>query len=82
MANDAAQALAALDQALAQAPAPAPALLATTTRHLTALRRAAPATPHLNAIISVIMAGQFPLGPVPWDELRKAREWLAGIERE
>jgi hypothetical protein len=34
---------------------------------------------HVNAIISVVMAGHFPLGPVPWDELRKARSWLADV---
>ncbi len=32
---------------------------------------------HVNAIISVVMAGHFPLGPIPWDELHKARDWLA-----
>ena len=32
---------------------------------------------HVNAVISVILAGHFPLGDVPWPELVKARAWLA-----
>jgi hypothetical protein len=37
---------------------------------------------HVNAIISVILAGHFPLGGVPWDDLDKARAWLAGLVAE
>lgn len=32
---------------------------------------------HVNAVISVVLAGHFPLGGVPWDEIAKARDWLA-----
>ena len=32
---------------------------------------------HINAVISVVLAGHFPLGSVPWDEIAKARGWLA-----
>ncbi len=37
---------------------------------------------HVNAIISVVLAGHFPLGAVPWDELDKARAWLADIAED
>lgn len=36
---------------------------------------------HLNAIISVVLGGHYPLGQVPWDELQKARSWLEDIVR-
>jgi hypothetical protein len=32
---------------------------------------------HINAVISVVLAGHFPLGSVPWEEIAKARDWLA-----
>ena len=31
----------------------------------------------LNSILSMVMAGHFPLGEPPWDEIRKTRGWLA-----
>ncbi len=31
---------------------------------------------HVNAVISLLMAGHFPLGELPWGELHKARGWL------
>lgn len=34
---------------------------------------------HLNAVLSVVAAMHFPLGDIPWDELEKARDWLAGL---
>ena len=34
---------------------------------------------HVNAVISVVLAGHFPLGAVPWAELQKARGWLADL---
>ncbi|HEV7440112.1 MAG TPA: hypothetical protein VGN94_10890 [Methylobacterium sp.] len=34
---------------------------------------------HLNGVISVVLAGHFPLGDVPWGELDKAREWLNAL---
>lgn len=33
----------------------------------------------VNAVISSVLAAQFPLGEVPWAELEKARAWLADI---
>ena len=33
----------------------------------------------VNAIISVVLAVHFPLGEIPWDELEKARSWLADL---
>ena len=36
----------------------------------------------VNAVISVVLAAQFPIGEVPWDELKKARDWLAAILEE
>jgi hypothetical protein len=35
----------------------------------------------VNAVISVAMAAEFPIGEVPWDELEKARGWLDEIVR-
>jgi hypothetical protein len=37
---------------------------------------------HVNAVISVVLAGHFPLGAVPWDELDRARTWLADLAAE
>src|SRR3954471_4019515 len=34
---------------------------------------------HVNAVISVVLGVHFPLGSVPWDELEKARGWLAKL---
>ena len=34
---------------------------------------------HLNAVISVVAGTHFPLGATPWDELEKARGWLAAL---
>ena len=33
----------------------------------------------LNAVISVVIGGHYPVGPVPWPHLEKAREVLAKI---
>ena len=33
----------------------------------------------VNAVVSVVMAAEFPVGEVPWDELAKARDWLDAI---
>ena len=33
----------------------------------------------VNAIISVVLAGHFPLGEVPWKDLKLARDWLADL---
>ncbi|MEA1833102.1 hypothetical protein U8607_13530 [Methylobacterium durans] len=34
---------------------------------------------HLNGVLSVVLAGHFPLGDVPWSELDKARGWLSDL---
>ena len=33
----------------------------------------------LNAVLSAVMGGHFPLGPVPWPHLQKARDSLAEL---
>jgi hypothetical protein len=37
---------------------------------------------HVNAVISVVLGVHFPLGDLPWDELAKARDWLARLADE
>lgn len=34
---------------------------------------------HANAVLSVVVAIQFPAGAIPWDELVAARRWLADL---
>ena len=34
---------------------------------------------HVNAVISTVLAGHFPLGSIPWHEIELARSWLAEI---
>lgn len=41
-----------------------------------------PALERINAVISVVMAIQFPIGEVRWAELEKARGWLDGVLRD
>ncbi|RYC31692.1 hypothetical protein D3273_12505 [Lichenibacterium minor] len=41
-----------------------------------------PTLERLNAVVSVVMAAEFPIGEIPWDELSKARDWLDAILRE
>lgn len=36
----------------------------------------------LNAVLSVVLGSHFPLGETPWDELDKARDWLASLVAE
>ncbi len=33
----------------------------------------------VNAVISIVLACHFPLDTLPWNELEKARDWLAEI---
>ncbi len=87
------QALATLDDILRAKPTADPQLFSNCTQglstlrdHLIAEQRTTPPTPadrtrlaHVNAIISVVLAGHFPLGPIPWDELGKARAWLQAV---
>ncbi len=76
-------ALAALDTILAQEPEPDQDLFSKCIHCLSVFRNglieAGDRThlEHVNAVISVVMAGHFPLGSLPWDELHKARAWLA-----
>ena len=34
---------------------------------------------HVNSVLTVVLGVHFPLGAIPWDELEKARAWLAEI---
>ena len=84
--SEAADALRRLDEILAQRPKPEQHLYSYCTERLTALRDRMIETgadrarlAHVNAIISVVMAGHFPLGAVPWEELQKARGWLSEL---
>ncbi len=86
MASDTGKAaLAALDTILAQEPEPDQDLFSKTIRCLSVFRNALIETgqrthlAHVNAVISVVMAGHFPLGKLPWEELHKARGWLAEV---
>lgn len=36
----------------------------------------------INAVISVTMAAEFPIGEVPWGELERARDWLDALLRD
>lgn len=33
----------------------------------------------LNAVLGVVLGAHFPIGETPWEELEKARGWLAGL---
>ena len=41
-----------------------------------------PALERVNAVISVVLAAEFPIGEMPWGELCKARGWLDAILNE
>jgi hypothetical protein len=89
-------ALAELDKALAAKPRVDGHTLSAAAHHLSLLRdsiavrqRDAGPNPdsrrrleHVNAVISVVLGVHFPLGNVPWDELEKARGWLAKLADE
>lgn len=95
MANEAPAhaALAELDKALAAKPHAEGHTFSTTAHELSLLRNRMAARQrelgptaesrrrleHVNAVISVVLAGHFPLGAVPWPELEKARAWLAAL---
>ena len=36
----------------------------------------------VNAVISTVLAGHFPIGPIPWPEIEKARAMFAEIVAE
>jgi hypothetical protein len=82
------EALAAVDKALAEKPHKEGHTFSAAARSLCVVRDSLSARPkndplrhrwlgHINAVISVVLAGHFPLGSVPWDEIAKARDWLA-----
>ena len=33
----------------------------------------------INAVMSVILAAEFPIGEIPWEEVDKARSWLVDV---
>ncbi len=87
------EALAELDRALAAKPHAEGHTFSMAALHLSQLRdrmaaeqrergadvRSRRRLEHLNAVISVVLAGHFPLGAVPWAELQRARGWLAEL---
>ena len=91
MAEDQAQeALAALDKAIAHKPRRDDADFAAALEHLCKLRDVLLAQARqgvasreqlgqVNALISVVLAGHFPLGSAPWPEIERARGVLAGM---
>ncbi len=84
-------ALASLDKAIAHKPRKNDPDFAAATEHLCKLRdmllaevRQGKAASRVrlgqvNALISVVLAGHFPLGSVPWPEVERARGVLAGM---
>jgi hypothetical protein len=93
--HEADAALAALDKVLAEKPDKIGYDFSVTMKHLSAFHagvaaRARTATAEadqarlrrLNGVISAIYAGHFPLGPVPWEAVQKAREALAALVQE
>lgn len=81
--------MAALDDALRQRPHADPVAFGAAARNLVALRDQVCGEPagalrrkrldHVNAVLSMVLAGHFPLGPVPWHEIAAARAWLADV---
>lgn len=33
----------------------------------------------VNAVLSLVLAGHFPLGDAPWDDIKKGRDWLSEL---
>ena len=85
-------ALAALDEALRQKPHADQDAFSAAARGVASFRdhiSAEPPSParrhrldHVNAVMSMVLAGHFPLGPIQWDEIAAARDWLAELVRE
>jgi len=87
-----AKALASMDKAIAAAPERDGYAFSDAVIQLSAVRdevaaRDGRGTPELrqrlttiNAVLSMILAGHFPLGDPPWDEIKKARGWLADLQ--
>lgn len=87
-----ARALVALDQAIAAAPERDGAAFSDAATQLGEVRDAVAARDSrdtadkrqrltkLNAVLSLVLSGHFPLGTPPWDEIKKARGWLAELQ--
>jgi hypothetical protein len=88
----AAKGLAAIDEALAQRPHKDDLALQAATKSLCLYRdlligrrrethsaEDARRLEHLNAVLSIVAGMHYPLKEVPWDELVKARCWLAAL---
>ncbi len=88
----AAEGLAAIDKALSQRPHKDDLALQAATKALCIYRdvlieerrrtesaQDARRLEHLNGVISVVAGTHYPLKEVPWDELVKARGWLAAL---
>jgi hypothetical protein len=87
------RALVVIDEVLAKRPDKDDAALAACARELCVYRdalilrqRAAPTDAearqrlsHVNAVLAVVLAVHFPIAAVPWEELEKARAWLAEL---
>ena len=87
------EALAAIDQVLAERPRKNDHVLSHATICLSAFRDRLIADwrqngidpaqrrrlSHVNSVITVVLGIHFPLGEIPWDELDKARAWLAEV---
>jgi len=94
VANDVhAAALQAIDRLLAERPEKVGPDFSEATRRLVALRdaqiersRLGTAKPEhrrlaaINAVLSVVIGGHFPLGGIPWPQIEKAREALARLD--
>lgn len=90
--DPAADGLAAIDKALSQRPHKDDLALQAATKALCAYRDVliarrretqsqddARRLENLNAVLSIVAGTHYPLKAVPWDELVKARGWLAGL---
>ncbi len=89
--DQAREALASLDKAIAHKPRKDDADFAAALEHLCKLRDLLLAEVRqgkeasrvrlgqVNALVSVVLAGHFPLGSVPWAEVERARGLLAGM---
>ena len=88
-------ALADLDRALAARPGRDEEALVSAVQNLAAFRdhfveshRSEPGgrwratLERVNAVLSVVLAAEFPLGEVPWGEVEKARQWLDDVTSE
>ena len=89
------EALEQIDRALAGRPVRDPQALTGAMQCLTAFRdhcvercRAEDGPRHrgplerVNAVISIVTAGEFPIGEMPWDDLATAQSWLEAVLRE